>query len=153
MTTHQFYAVASASFLTIAFFQVQSNYMLKYFSPPDWLTFLMLGWGATLMAMAASQNYMTALLLRLLLGAFEAGKSPAVYHKRITHVFALGLVPGMIYFSTLYQSCFLRPFLSSQFCLAAGIDVKNVLFVLHWCMHLCLLAAHLVEALHTESGA
>ncbi|SJL17434.1 uncharacterized protein ARMOST_20984 [Armillaria ostoyae] len=84
MSTHQFYAVAAASPLTTALFQVPSNYMLKYFSPSYWLAFLMLGWGATLMVMAASKNYITTLLLRLLLGAFEAG-----------------LAPGVVYFSTL----------------------------------------------------
>ncbi|SJL17426.1 uncharacterized protein ARMOST_20976 [Armillaria ostoyae] len=72
MTERQFLAVASASLATYTLFQIPSNYMLKYFAPPYWLAFLMLGWGATLMIMAASQNYITVLVLRLLLGAFEA---------------------------------------------------------------------------------
>ncbi|KAK0239381.1 major facilitator superfamily domain-containing protein [Armillaria nabsnona] len=80
-----FLAVASASLATYMLFQIPSYYMLKYFAPPYWLAFLMLGWGATLMIMAVSQNYITVLVLRLLLGAFEAG-----------------LVPGMIYFFTFW---------------------------------------------------
>ncbi len=75
MTERQFLTVASVIFVTGMLFQIPSNYMLKYFSPPSWLAFLMLGWGATLMIMAASQNYITVLVLRLLLGAFEAGTS------------------------------------------------------------------------------
>ncbi|PBK80475.1 MFS general substrate transporter [Armillaria gallica] len=72
MTEGQFLAVASVIFATGMLFQIPSNYMLKYFAPPYWLAFLMLGWGATLIIMAASQNYITVLVLRLLLGAFEA---------------------------------------------------------------------------------
>ncbi|KAK0442031.1 MFS general substrate transporter [Desarmillaria tabescens] len=85
MTTRRFDAVSAACFITTTLFQVPSNYMHKYFSPPYWLAFLILGWGATLMIMAASQNYITILLLRLLIGALEAG-----------------LVPGMIYFYTFW---------------------------------------------------
>ncbi|PBK80478.1 MFS transporter [Armillaria gallica] len=88
LSTHQFYAVAAASSLTTTLFQVPSIYMLKYFSPSYWLAFLMLGWGATLMVMAASKNYITTLLLRLLLGAFEAG-----------------VAPGVVYFSAFWYRC------------------------------------------------
>ncbi|KAK0239376.1 MFS general substrate transporter [Armillaria nabsnona] len=89
ISTHQFYAVAAASSsLTTTLFQVPSIYMLKYFSPSYWLAFLMLGWGATLIVMAASKNYITTLLLRLLLGAFEAG-----------------LAPGVVYYSTFWYRC------------------------------------------------
>ncbi|KAK0196379.1 MFS transporter [Armillaria mellea] len=85
ITERQFLALASASLATYILFQIPSNYMLKYFAPPSWLAFLMLGWGAALMVMAAAQNYITILVLRLLLGAFEAG-----------------LVPGMIYYFTFW---------------------------------------------------
>ncbi|PBK60213.1 MFS transporter [Armillaria solidipes] len=85
MTERQFIAVASASLATYTLFQMPSNCMLKYFAPPYWLAFLMLGWGATLMIMAASQSYITVLVLRLLLGAFETG-----------------LIPGMVYFFTFW---------------------------------------------------
>ncbi|KAK0196375.1 hypothetical protein F5146DRAFT_1129132 [Armillaria mellea] len=87
MSTHQFYAVAVASYLTIMLLQVPSNYMLKYFSPSCWLAFLMLGWGVTLMVIVTFQNYITVLLLCLLLSAFEAG-----------------LVPGVVYFTTFMAS-------------------------------------------------
>ncbi|KAK0442028.1 MFS general substrate transporter [Desarmillaria tabescens] len=85
ITENQFLAIACASLASYTLFQIPSSYMLKYFSPPYWLAFLMLGWGATLMTMAASQNYITVLVLRLVLGAFEAG-----------------IAPGMIYFFTFW---------------------------------------------------
>lgn len=56
------------------------------------------------MVMAASKNYITTLLLRLLLGAFEAGKSGIAYQNHVIHAFALGLAPGVVYYSTLYSS-------------------------------------------------
>ncbi|KAK0200597.1 hypothetical protein DFS33DRAFT_169812 [Desarmillaria ectypa] len=79
--------------------------MVKYFSPPFWLAFLMLGSGVTLMIMSASQNY-TTVLLRLLMGAFEAGTPPVACQKNCIHASILGLVPGMVYFSTLYGRAF-----------------------------------------------
>ncbi|KAG7442424.1 MFS general substrate transporter [Guyanagaster necrorhizus] len=85
MTDPQFRIVLMLFFISCALFETPSTYMLKYFSPPHWLAFLALGWGATGMVIAASHNYGTLLFLRVLLGAFEAG-----------------LLPGAIYFLTFW---------------------------------------------------
>ncbi|KAK0469985.1 MFS transporter [Desarmillaria tabescens] len=85
MSDHQFVAVLAIYVVSYALFEVPSNYLLKHFSPPIWLAFLMFGWGATVMILAASQNYSTVLGLRFLLGVFEGG-----------------LVPGMIYVFTFW---------------------------------------------------
>ncbi|KAK0204609.1 MFS transporter [Desarmillaria ectypa] len=85
MSDNQFVAVLAIYVVSYALFEVPSNYLLKHFSPPIWLAFLMFGWGATVMVLAASRNYSTVLGLRFLLGVFEGG-----------------LVPGMIYVFTFW---------------------------------------------------
>ncbi|KAK0435393.1 MFS transporter [Armillaria borealis] len=79
MTRRQFLAVASISPVSHVLFPIPSNYMLKYFSPPSWLAFLVLGSGVSLMIMAASHNYITLLFFRLLLSAFSIGGPPGVF--------------------------------------------------------------------------
>ncbi len=76
MTRRQFLALASISLVSRVLFPIPSNYMLKYFSPPSWLAFIVLGSGASLMVMAASQNYITVLFFRLLMSAFSIGTPP-----------------------------------------------------------------------------
>ncbi len=73
MTDHQFLNALWVFFLPCILLEMPSTYMLKYFSPPCWLAFLALGWGAIDMAIAASQNYGTLISLRVVLGAFETG--------------------------------------------------------------------------------
>ncbi|KAK0239389.1 MFS transporter [Armillaria nabsnona] len=85
MTDQQFLTVLAMFIVPLALFETPSNYMLKYFSAPHWFAFLLLGWGATDMIIAASRNYSTLIGLRFLLGTFEAG-----------------FFPGMIYFLTFW---------------------------------------------------
>ncbi|KAK0496667.1 MFS transporter [Armillaria luteobubalina] len=85
MTDQQFLVVLAMFVVPLAVFETPSNYMLKYFSAPHWFAFLLLGWGATDMIIAASRNYSTLIGLRFLLGTFEAG-----------------FFPGMIYFLTFW---------------------------------------------------
>ncbi|PBK80309.1 MFS general substrate transporter [Armillaria gallica] len=85
MTDQQFLTVLAMFIVPLALFETPSNYMLKYFSAPHWFAFLLLGWGATDMIIAASRNYSTLIGLRFLLGSFEAG-----------------FFPGMIYFLTFW---------------------------------------------------
>ncbi|PBK80485.1 MFS general substrate transporter [Armillaria gallica] len=61
-------------------FPIPSNYMLRYFSPLSSLAFIVLGSGASLMVMAASQNYVTVLFFRLLMSAFSIGGPPGVVY-------------------------------------------------------------------------
>ncbi len=95
MTKRQFLAVASASLGTYTLFQIPSNYMLKYFAPPYWLAFLMLGWGATLMIMAVSRFTSPTGCVR----------SRYIFNLACSTLLnlTLSLVPGMIYFFTLYS--------------------------------------------------
>ncbi|KAK0239370.1 MFS transporter [Armillaria nabsnona] len=80
MTRRQLLAVASISLVSRVLFPIPSNYMLKYFSPPSWLAFIVLGSGASLMVIAASQNYITVLFFRLLMSAFSIGGPPGVIY-------------------------------------------------------------------------
>ncbi|PBK60219.1 MFS transporter [Armillaria solidipes] len=86
MTDHQFLITLMVFLIPYALLDTLSSYMLKYFSPPCWLAFLALGWGATDMGIAASQNYGTLISLRMVLGAFEAGLYPGIiYFLTLTH--------------------------------------------------------------------
>lgn len=78
MTDQQFLTVLAMFIVPLALFETPSNYMLKYFSAPHWFAFLLLGWGATDMIIAASRNYSTLIGLRFLLGSFEAGLMKAL---------------------------------------------------------------------------
>ncbi|OJT06332.1 hypothetical protein TRAPUB_2794 [Trametes pubescens] len=85
LTDHQYLIALMIFFISYAIFETPSNYMLKKYRPSRWLAFLMFGWGAMTMVTAACQNYASLLVLRFLLGAFEAG-----------------LFPGIVYFLTFW---------------------------------------------------
>lgn len=52
--------------------------MCKRFGPKIWLSFITAGFGLTTMCMAFVNSYPALIVLRLLLGAFEAGVQPGV---------------------------------------------------------------------------
>ena len=69
------YAIAVSLFsLAYALFEVPSNWTMKrYVRPSRWLGFLLLGWGLLTIGFAGVQNFPTVVVLRFLIGAFEAG--------------------------------------------------------------------------------
>lgn len=63
--------------LAYAIFEVPSNYVMKHYVRPSlWLGFLLFAWGALTIGFAGVQNYATVVVLRFLIGAFEAGFFP-----------------------------------------------------------------------------
>ena len=63
--------------LAYALFEVPSNWVMKhYIRPSIWLGFLLFAWGALTIGFAGVQNYATVVVLRFLIGMFEAGFFP-----------------------------------------------------------------------------
>ncbi|KAF2102606.1 retrograde regulation protein 2 [Rhizodiscina lignyota] len=81
MNTYQ-YAVAITLFsLAYGIFEVPSNFIMKrYVRPSLWLGFLLFGWGALTIGFAGVQNYATVVVLRFLIGVFEAGFFPGIVY-------------------------------------------------------------------------
>ncbi|KAI0819999.1 MFS general substrate transporter [Trametes gibbosa] len=80
LTDRQYVIALMIFFIAYAIFETPSNYMLKKYQPSRWLAFLMFGWGAITMIIAASDNFATLVALRFLLGAFEAGLFPGIVY-------------------------------------------------------------------------
>lgn len=63
--------------IAYALFEVPSNWVMKHYIRPSlWLGILLLCWGALTIGFAGVQNYATVVVLRFLIGAFEAGFFP-----------------------------------------------------------------------------
>ncbi|TFY63768.1 hypothetical protein EVJ58_g3074 [Rhodofomes roseus] len=74
----QYLIALTVFFIPYAFFEVPSNIVLKRLKPSFWLSFLMLGWGVIMTIQGLVHNYGGLLIIRWLLGAFEAGLFPGV---------------------------------------------------------------------------
>jgi MFS family permease len=63
--------------LAYALFEVPSNWIMKHYVRPSvWLGALLFCWGAVTIGFAGVQNYATVVVLRFLIGVFEAGFFP-----------------------------------------------------------------------------
>ncbi len=71
---------AGLFFLSYALFEVPSNLILYRIGPRIWITRIAVTWGAVSAAMMFVQNEASFYLLRLLLGAAEAGLFPALMY-------------------------------------------------------------------------
>ncbi|KAF2103771.1 MFS general substrate transporter [Rhizodiscina lignyota] len=76
------YAVAVSLFsVAYTIFEVPSNMVMKRWVRPSlWLGFLLFGWGVLTMGFAGVHNYATVVVLRFLIGAFEAGFFPGIVY-------------------------------------------------------------------------
>jgi MFS family permease len=67
-----------------ALFEVPSNYVMKHWVRPSlWLAILLFCWGALTIGFAGVHNYATVVVLRFLIGVFEAGFFPGTCVKFI----------------------------------------------------------------------
>ena len=80
-TTSQGYATAVSLFsLAYATFEVPSNLIMKrYVRPSLWLAILLFGWGAVTVGFTGVQTYPQVVVLRFLIGVFEAGFYPGIF--------------------------------------------------------------------------
>ena len=74
------YAIAVSLFsLAYFLFEVPSNWIMKrYVRPSLWLGTLLLCWGLLTIGFAGIQNFATVVVLRFLIGTFEAGFFPGM---------------------------------------------------------------------------
>jgi len=61
-------------FVTYGIFELPSNLVIRRIGSRYWLSFLILGWGACVLGMGFIKHWTVMAGLRLLLGAFEAGR-------------------------------------------------------------------------------
>ncbi|KAI0804655.1 MFS transporter [Irpex lacteus] len=79
--SNQQYLVALMIFVVAyTIFETPSNYMLKKFRPSRWIATLMLGWGIMTMVLGAVHSFAPLVVVRFLLGAFEAGLFPGMIY-------------------------------------------------------------------------
>ncbi|KAI0338695.1 MFS transporter [Trametopsis cervina] len=79
--SNQQYLVALMIFIVAyTLFETPSNYMLKKFRPSRWIATLMFGWGLMTMVLGAVQNFAALVVVRFLLGMFEAGLFPGMIY-------------------------------------------------------------------------
>jgi ACS family tartrate transporter-like MFS transporter len=70
--------VAGVFFWTYSLLEVPSNYVVSRVGVRVWVTRIIISWGLVTMLTAAAQGEISLILLRLLLGAAEAGFAPAM---------------------------------------------------------------------------
>ncbi|OAP64984.1 hypothetical protein AYL99_00956 [Fonsecaea erecta] len=81
MTANGYAVTVSLFSLAYTLFEVPSNYVMKHWVRPSlWLGFLLFAWGALTIGFAGVQNYTTVVVLRFLIGAFEAGFFPGIVY-------------------------------------------------------------------------
>lgn len=101
------YAISLTLFsVAYAVFEVPSNWILKrYVRPSLWLGFLLFAWGATTIGFAAVHTYPVVVVLRLLIGIFEAGFFPGMNQSdtRICLIVSnLQNWAGIVYYTTFW---------------------------------------------------
>lgn len=78
ITDTQYLICLTIFFISYALFEVPSNVVLKRLKPSVWLSMLMVLWGIMMTVQGLVHNYSGLLVMRWMLGAFEAGLFPGV---------------------------------------------------------------------------
>ncbi|OMH84463.1 High-affinity nicotinic acid transporter [Zancudomyces culisetae] len=78
LTSVQEGSINSLFFITYVAMEPFANVLLKKLRPSIWFPFIGIGWSVTCMCMAAAKNATHAIIIRLILGAFEAGFTPGL---------------------------------------------------------------------------
>lgn len=77
MTTTNYSVAISLFSVAYALFEVPSNWIMKrYVRPSLWLGFLLFAWGVVTIGFSGVKTYAEVVVLRFLIGVFEAGFFP-----------------------------------------------------------------------------
>jgi MFS family permease len=77
MTSNGYALTVTLFSLAYTLFEVPSNWIMKHYVRPSlWLGILLFCWGAVTIGFAGVQNYASVVVLRFLIGVFEAGFFP-----------------------------------------------------------------------------
>ncbi|KAI2643212.1 putative MFS transporter [Xylaria nigripes] len=85
ITNSQFNIALFVFLVAYGLFEVPSNILLKKMRPSRWIAFLMFSWGALTVGLGGVRSYAPLVVVRFLLGVFEAG-----------------LFPGLVYYLTFW---------------------------------------------------
>lgn len=80
LKSHEFNTCLTLFFVPYVFFEVFSNYAIKYIKPHIWLSGCILFFGAVTIGMGFSRNFGDLAACRFLLGVFESGSFPAIFY-------------------------------------------------------------------------
>ncbi|KAK5077607.1 hypothetical protein LTR70_009830 [Exophiala xenobiotica] len=81
MTAAEFSIAITMFSLCYFLFEVPSNWVMKHYVRPSlWLGFLLFAWGCVTIGFAGVQNAATVIVLRMLIGIFEAGFFPGIVY-------------------------------------------------------------------------
>ncbi|KAI1371676.1 MFS transporter [Hypoxylon crocopeplum] len=81
MTSTDYSIVLTVFGIAYTLFDVPANWIMKrYIRPSHWLSLLMFLWGALTIGFAWVQNFPTVVVLRFLIGVFEAGFFPGIVY-------------------------------------------------------------------------
>ncbi|KAI2677462.1 hypothetical protein LCP963914a_8120 [Penicillium roqueforti] len=78
MNDHEYRIALMLFLVAYSLFEAPSNLAMKKFTPPVWLAFLVICFGALCAGIGGSKNASTLMALRFLLGASEAGVYPGM---------------------------------------------------------------------------
>ncbi|KAI0338694.1 MFS transporter [Trametopsis cervina] len=80
MSDQQYLVALMIFVVAYTLFETPSNYMLKKYRPSRWIATLMFGWGLMTMVLGAVHNFAALVVVRFLLGMFEAGLFPGMIY-------------------------------------------------------------------------
>lgn len=80
LTGNQYNTALTLFFVPYVFFEVISNYSLKFIKPHIWLSVCILFFGAVTIGMGFVKNFGELAACRFLLGIFESGTFPAIFY-------------------------------------------------------------------------
>lgn len=80
LTGNQYNIALTVFFVPYVFFEVVSNYAIKYIKPHIWLSACILAFGGILIGMGFAQNFGHLVVCRFFIGVTESGTFPAIFY-------------------------------------------------------------------------
>jgi sugar phosphate permease len=80
LTGNRYNVILQTFFPAYLLAELPSNYILVKVNPKNWLSFLVIAWGAVLTGMGFTNNWKVVAFVRFLLGIFEGGVLPGIVY-------------------------------------------------------------------------
>ncbi|KAI9272440.1 major facilitator superfamily domain-containing protein [Sporodiniella umbellata] len=80
LSSNQFSLIISIFYITYLIFEVPSNIILKRVGATNWLSSIMVVWGAITLAVGFTKSFEGLLVCRIILGAAESGYAPGIIY-------------------------------------------------------------------------
>ncbi|KAK5215971.1 hypothetical protein LTR72_011029 [Exophiala xenobiotica] len=104
LTGNRYNVILQTFFPAYLLAELPSNYILVKVNPKNWLSFLVIAWGAVLTGMGFTNNWKVTAFVRFLLGIFEGGVLPGIVyiiscwycryevHRRLSWAYSVGVL-------------------------------------------------------------